>query len=152
MECAGQRPVYPVSAELSVCCESVSVSSQGSQSPGLALPAVTCVSWLLTSDPCNLLLGIPRCVTAQRPSVSFPLAFIFHSVKTIKNSYSGVLCLLVYSLLLSLQASEVAATKASRGRSKGSLIIECEICAKRFRYQSDMKNHYESHFRTPARR
>ena len=58
----------------------------------------------------------------------------------------------VYSLLLFLQASEVAATKASRGRSRGSLIIECEICAKRFRYQSDMKNHYESHFRTPARR
>ena len=55
-------------------------------------------------------------------------------------------------MLLFLQASEVAATKASRGRSRGSLIIECEICAKRFRYQSDMKNHYESHFRTPARR
>ena len=80
------------------------------------------------------------------------LSISFHSVKTVKKSNRGVLCLLVYSLLLSLQASEVAATKASRGRSKGSLIIECEICAKRFRYQSDMKNHYESHFRTPARR
>ena len=66
--------------------------------------------------------------------------------------YIDIEGLLVCSLLLCLQASEVAATKASRGRSKGSLIIECDICAKRFRYQSDMKNHYESHFRTPARR
>ena len=25
--------------------------------------------------------------------------------------------------------------------------FQCEICSKRFRYQSDLKNHFESHFR-----
>ena len=51
-----------------------------------------------------------------------------------------------------LQASDIVALKASKGRSKGSLIIECEICSKRFRYQSDLKNHFETHFRQPGRR
>eukprot|EP00090_Calanus_glacialis_P032607 TRINITY_DN5402_c0_g1_i1.p1 TRINITY_DN5402_c0_g1~~TRINITY_DN5402_c0_g1_i1.p1 ORF type:complete len:771 (-),score=183.65 TRINITY_DN5402_c0_g1_i1:105-2417(-) len=50
------------------------------------------------------------------------------------------------------QASDIVAHKARNGRSKGSLIIECEICSKRFRYQSDLKNHFESHFRQPAKR
>jgi len=49
-------------------------------------------------------------------------------------------------------ASDIVAHKARNGRSKGSLIIECEICSKRFRYQSDLKNHFESHFRQPAKR
>merc|ERR1719342_961451 len=49
------------------------------------------------------------------------------------------------------QAADVVAYKASKGRSKGSLIIQCEICSKRFRYQSDLKNHYESHFRGRGR-
>ena len=53
---------------------------------------------------------------------------------------------------LVLQASDIVALKASKGRSKGSLIIECEICSKRFRYQSDLKNHFETHFRQPGRR
>ena len=26
-------------------------------------------------------------------------------------------------------------------------VFQCEICSKRFRYQSDLKNHFESHFR-----
>ena len=80
-------------------------------------------------------------------SISFDSVKSQDSSKVIKKER-----FLVYSWMLCLQASEVAATKASRGRSRGSLIIECEICAKRFRYQSDIKNHYESHFRTPARR
>ena len=53
---------------------------------------------------------------------------------------------------LCLQASDIVAQKASKGRSKGSQIIECEICSKRFRYQSDLKNHFESHFRQPGKR
>ena len=134
---------------MSAVRESVSVSSQGRE----PRPGPTCRHLCeLASDFRPLLLVTWNSSMCYRTKVFGELPICFHSVKTIKNSYSGVLCLLVYSLLLSLQASEVAATKASRGRSKGSLIIECEICAKRFRYQSDMKNHYESHFRTPARR
>jgi len=49
------------------------------------------------------------------------------------------------------QATEIIQHKARNGRSKGSLIVQCEICSKRFRYQSYLKNHYESHFRGRAR-
>jgi len=47
--------------------------------------------------------------------------------------------------------SDIIKYKARNGRSKGSLIIQCEICNKRFRYQSDLKNHVESHFRGRGR-
>ncbi len=49
------------------------------------------------------------------------------------------------------QASDIIEYKARNGRCKATLIIECDICSKRFRYQSDMKNHYESHFRPRGR-
>jgi len=49
------------------------------------------------------------------------------------------------------RATDIMKYKARNGRSKGSLIIECEICSKKFRYQSDLKNHYESHFRGRGR-
>ena len=50
-----------------------------------------------------------------------------------------------------VQASDIIEYKARNGRCKATLIIECDICSKRFRYQSDMKNHYESHFRPRGR-
>lgn len=50
------------------------------------------------------------------------------------------------------QAADIVTHKARNGRSKASLIVECDICQKRFRYQSDLKNHVESHFRASSKR
>jgi len=50
------------------------------------------------------------------------------------------------------KAADIVAHKARNGRSKGSLIKECSICQKKFRYDSDLKNHIDSHYRASSKR
>ena len=86
---------------------------------------------------------------------SAPCTFTMHHMHRhllFSEIYSKRYLCIQIKICFLFQASDIVALKASRGRSKESLIIECEICSKKFRYQSDLKNHFESHFRQPSRR